>query len=102
VSRDENAARKPVKINETEIAQTIQTLVAERGAGKTICPSEVARAIAGEHPDAWGRLMQPVRRVAVRLAKAGEVAIMRKGKPIEDPDDFKGIYRIGPGAAPTE
>ena len=39
-------------------------------------------------------LSQPVRRVAVSLAQAGEVAILRKGKPV-DPDDFKGVYRIG-------
>lgn len=78
-----------------QIEETMLALVAARGEGKTICPSEVARAIAGEHPDAWGRMMQPVRKVAVRLAKEGKVAIMRKGKPA-DPDDFKGVYRIGP------
>jgi hypothetical protein len=83
-----------------QIEETMIALVAARGEGKTICPSEVARAIAGEHPDAWGRLMQPVRKVAVRLTKEGRVAIMRKGKPA-DPDDFKGVYRIGP-ARPAE
>lgn len=83
-----------------QIEETMLALVAARGEGKTICPSEVARAIAGEHPDAWGRLMQPVRKVAVRLTKEGRVAIMRKGKPA-DPDDFKGVYRIGP-ARPAE
>ena len=83
----------------TQIEETMLALVSERGPGKTICPSEVARAIAGADPDAWGRMMQPVRKVAVRLTKEGKVAIMRKGKPV-DPDDFKGVYRIGP--APDE
>jgi len=83
-----------------QIEETMIALIEKRGEGKTICPSEVARAIAGEHPDAWGRLMQPVRKVAVRLTKEGRVAIMRKGKPA-DPDDFKGVYRIGP-ARPAE
>ncbi|MGU3662842.1 DUF3253 domain-containing protein [Methylobacterium sp. A49B] len=69
-------------------------LVAERGADKTVCPSEVARALGGPHPDGWGPLMQPVRRVAVRLAHAGRIAILRKGKRV-DPDDFRGIYRLG-------
>lgn len=77
------------------IEESMLALVAERGQAKTICPSEVARAIAGAHPDAWGRMMQPVRKVAVRLAKEGKVVIMRKGKPV-DPDDFKGVYQIGP------
>lgn len=77
------------------LEETMLALVAERGPGKTICPSEVARAIGGPHPDGWGPLMQPVRRTAVRLAKEGKVAILRKGRPV-DPDDFKGVYRIGP------
>ena len=39
--------------------------------------------------------MQPIRRMAVRLTKEGHIAIMRKGKPVADPDDFRGIYRLG-------
>jgi hypothetical protein len=46
------------------------------------------------HPDGWGPLMQPVRRQAVRLMKAGRIAILRKGKVVDDPDDFRGIYRL--------
>ena len=82
------------KADEAAIEETLLGLVAERGAGKTICPSEVARALGGPHPDGWGPLMQPVRRVAVRLTKAGRVQILRKGKPVPDPDDFRGIYRL--------
>jgi hypothetical protein len=77
------------------IAETMLALVAERGPGKTVCPSEVARALGGPHPDGWGPLMQPVRRVAVDLMKQGRLVIRRKGRPV-DPDDFKGVYRIGP------
>lgn len=78
------------------LEETLLALVAARGAGKTICPSEVARALGGPHPDGWSPLMKPVRRVAVRLLKQGRVAILRKGRPVEDPDDFRGIYRLGP------
>ena len=77
-----------------KIEDTILSLTGERGPDKTICPSDAARAIGGPHPDGWGPLMIPVRRVAVRLAKEGRVVIYRKGKPV-DPDDFKGVYRIG-------
>jgi hypothetical protein len=90
--------------DDAAIEATMLDLIAERGAGKTICPSEVARALGGPHPDGWGPLMQPVRRVAVRLARDGRIAILRKGKPV-DPDDFRGIYRLtcstgasGPGS----
>lgn len=90
------------KIDAAAITATMLDLVAQRGAGKTICPSEVARALGGPHPDGWGPLMQPIRRVAVSLAHAGRVAILRKGKPV-DPDDFRGIYRLtlpGPDSGP--
>lgn len=75
------------------IAETMLRLVAERGAGKSICPSEVARALGGPQPEGWGPLMKPVRRVAVGLAHAGRLAILRKGQPV-DPDDFRGVYRL--------
>jgi hypothetical protein len=78
-------------------AQTIEAallrLIAEREAGKTLDPQEAARALGGAHPDQWGRLMQPIRRVAVALAEQGRVVILRKGKAV-DPRDFKGVYRL--------
>ena len=83
------------------IEETILRLVAERGAGKTICPSEAARALGGPHPDGWGPLMKPVRAASVRLAHQGKLSILRKGRAV-DPDDFRGVYRLalpqeGPG-----
>jgi Protein of unknown function (DUF3253) len=81
---------------ETLIAleSTLLSLIAARGLDKTICPSEAARALGGDHPDGWGPLMQPIRRVAVRLAKEGRLIITRKGRTV-DPDDFRGVYRLG-------
>lgn len=64
-----------------------------RGATKTICPSEVARDLAGSDETVWRLLMKPIRREAVRLAKEGRIVIRRKGH-IVDPDAFKGIYRL--------
>lgn len=84
-----------VPADETEIARLILALVSERGAQKSVDPTEIARALGGPHPDGWGPLMQPVRLVAVRLAREKQIAILRKGRPV-DPDDFRGIYRLGP------
>ncbi|MGB3624261.1 MAG: DUF3253 domain-containing protein [Henriciella sp.] len=81
---------KPKKKKET-LEEIILRLVEERGAGKTVCPSEAARAF---REDNWQSLMGEVRANAVRLAHRGEIAIYRKGKPA-DPDDFKGVYRLG-------
>jgi hypothetical protein len=75
------------------IETTILRLVAERGAGRSVDPAEAARALGGPHPDGWGPLMQPIRRIAVRLALEGRLVITRKGKPV-DPSDFRGVYRI--------
>jgi hypothetical protein len=83
-------ARKP---SPERISETMLELAAARGADKTIDPAEVARALAGPSPDAWGRVMTDVRRVAIRLMKEGRIVVLRKGKPV-DPDDFRGVYRL--------
>lgn len=81
------------------MSETIEDLVlrlaTERGAGKTICPTEAAKAAAEQRGEEdWNKRLPGVRAAAVRLAKRRGVAIYRKGKPV-DPDDFKGVYRIG-------
>jgi Protein of unknown function (DUF3253) len=77
----------------------LETSMAQRAAqtahDKTFCPSEIAREFGGDHPDGWGPYMLHIRRIAVSLAKSGKLVIYRKGKPV-DPDDFKGVYRLGP------
>ena len=83
------AARADASAIEAELLR----LIAERGPDKTVDPTEAARALGGAHPDQWGPLMQPIRRVAVALAEQGRLVILRKGKPV-DPRDFKGVYRL--------
>ena len=80
--------------DKTLLEETILRLAAEGGPGASFAPADAARAIAGNRSEDWGPLMQPLRRVAVGLAKAGRLVIYRKGKPA-DPDDFKGLYRLG-------
>jgi hypothetical protein len=75
------------------IATTLLRLAGERGPDKTLDPAEAARELGGPHPDGWGPLMQPIRRVAVDLAREGRLIILRKGKPV-DPADLKGVYRL--------
>lgn len=89
----------PRQLDPQQLADRILSLAAARGPTKTICPSEVARDIAGSNEKAWRLLMKPVRAQAITLARAGRVELRRKGRPI-DPDDFKGIYRIA--IKPTE
>ncbi|MGI4747403.1 MAG: DUF3253 domain-containing protein [Janthinobacterium lividum] len=63
--------------------------VIERGADKSICPSEVART----YGDGWNSLMGPVRVAAQALSRDGLIDILRKGRPIE-PDAIKGVIRL--------
>lgn len=72
------------------IETAILTLVEQRGAGKSICPSEAARAL---WPEDWQKRMREVRSAAIGMARKGQISILRKGRPV-DPDDFKGVYRL--------
>jgi hypothetical protein len=75
-----------------DIEQALLRLLAQAGAGRTVNPTDAARALEpGPH---WHLLMPAVRRAAVALAVAGRLVIYRKGKPV-DPYDFKGVYRLG-------
>ncbi len=76
------------------IADAIETAAHERGAGKTICPSEVARTLVGSDEKLWRLLMKPIKAEAMRLAGEGRVDIRRKGRSVA-PESVKGIYRIG-------
>ena len=74
------------------VRDAILALTAARGAGKTIAPEDAAKAISAEN---FVRVLKDVRAEAICLHKAGTVLIYRKGKPVEDPDTFKGVYRLG-------
>ena len=78
---------------EDEIKASIFRLLSKRGTGKTICPSEAARDIAGKDEKKWRLLMKPIKQVAVALALENKIQITRKRKPV-DPLAFKGIYRL--------
>jgi hypothetical protein len=75
------------------IAAAIFALLAARAADGTICPSEVARALAGDEP-AWRALMPEVRRVAAALAQAGSLRVTQLGDEV-DALAARGPIRLG-------
>lgn len=89
-----------MKVSHEQIEATLVGLLAALPPGKSLDPTELARAIAGNDEKVWRLLMVPIRAVAIRLADDGRAAILRKGRPV-DPHDFKGVYRIG-AASPAE
>lgn len=79
----------------------ILALIAASKKGRTIDPTQAARAVyTGEDPEGWRKRLPSVRQAAIHLARSGQISIYRKGKVI-DPNGFKGVYRLGvPGELP--
>lgn len=73
-----------------DIAAEIARQVCVRGAGKTICPSEVARVLAED----WRGLMPVVREVAGEMAARGEIIVTQKGRVV-DAAAARGPIRLG-------
>ncbi|MBU6498922.1 MAG: DUF3253 domain-containing protein [Rhodospirillales bacterium] len=71
----------------------ILRLAAAAGAGRSISPTEVARALAPGPGDAWRSRLTAIRRAAIRLAEAGQIDILRKGKPVAAAD-ARGVIRL--------
>ena len=86
-------SHKPDNLDKA-LEAAILALLKERGAGKTICPSEAARAVAGsEAGDGWQPLMEPARAAARRLVAAGKIVITQGGRVV-DPSRAKGAIRL--------
>ena len=79
--------------DEATITAEILRQTAARGPAKSICPSEVACALAGGDDGPWRPLMTPVRAAAMALQQAGAIEILRKGKPVP-PEQVRGVIRL--------
>lgn len=73
-----------------DLEQAILDLVAAR-APKTICPSDVARAMGDS--DGWRTLMDPVRAAAQRLVAAGRLEVTQRGRVV-DLETARGPVRL--------
>ena len=62
-----------------EIERAIDALLDRRAEGKTICPSEAARALASD----WRPLMEPVRQVAYAMVDEGRLQVTQKGEVVD-------------------
>lgn len=89
---------EPVTELDARLDHAILSLLSERGPGRTICPSEAARAVIAdsEEGDATGRwrtLMEPARAAAARLAAAGRIDVTQKGEVV-DIETARGPVRL--------
>ena len=79
---------------ESHLEAEILRLLAERGPGKTICPSEAARAAAASNDrEAWEPLMQLIRSASLKLVSDGKIVITQAGEVV-DGRTAKGPIRL--------
>ncbi len=79
---------------EAALEEAILRLLRERGAGKTICPSEAARVVAGsDERGEWEPLMELSRAAARRLVAEGRLVITQGGVVV-DGNTAKGPIRL--------
>ncbi len=83
------------------ILQHANRLLSTRVYPKTICPSEIARALSCEELDTlnlsnWRDAMDDIRRVMWEKHEAGEVDIMQKGNIVHAThlEDIRGPIRL--------
>lgn len=75
----------------SDIEGKLLELLYARGAGRSVCPSEVARAI---DPGNWRPLMPEVRKAAASLAALGQAVVTQRGTEV-DALTATGPIRIG-------
>ena len=78
-------------LSEAEIERTIRELLERRGPGRTICPSDAARALGGD--GGFRPLMEPVRAAARAMVARGELEITQSGRAV-DPARARGAIRL--------
>jgi len=71
----------------------ILAAVSTKGARASVSPSQVAILLAGETAG-WQALLPKIRARAVALMEAGKIEILRKGKPVADAGDVRGVIRL--------
>ena len=83
-------------MNAGPVHSEILRLTAMRGAGKSICPSEVARSLS---PQGWRELMPAVRQAAAELQDEGRIQVTQGGEKA-DARSARGPVRLAASARP--
>ncbi|KAF1360807.1 hypothetical protein EJ07DRAFT_164940 [Lizonia empirigonia] len=83
------------------ILQHANRLLSTREYPKTICPSEVARALSSTELSSldvsdWRATMDPIRQIVWEMREAGEVEVLQKGEVVnaERLEDIRGPIRV--------
>ena len=80
------------------MSQTVEAeilrLAAARGPTGSTDPTEVARALAPGPAGRWQSGLGAVRQAAIRLARAGRIDILRKGRVVDPAQPIRGVIRL--------
>jgi len=79
-----------------DIAATIIDLLRRRAPHASICPSDVARALADDEC-AWRALMQPIRDEAAALVRDGRIVMTQRSRQLEPGEPVRGPIRLRRG-----
>jgi Protein of unknown function (DUF3253) len=90
---DDDTPPDPHPITDTTIRDALLALLAARAGGASICPSDVARTLAGD-AGPWRPLMPRVRNVARALVHEGQVQVTQRGSPLSAHAPWVGPIRI--------
>ena len=82
-------SRKPGPLDR-ELEDALLAIAQQRGASKTLCPSEAARRV---RPEDWRPLMERTRNAARRLIATGQLDMLQKGRVV-DASTAKGAVRL--------
>ena len=80
----------PAPPDHAQLRHAILELLERRGEGKTICPSDAARAVAGED---FRPLMDDARAAAAELVAQGEIVVTQRGEVV-DIEQARGPVRL--------
>ena len=83
--------KRGIRTIDRRLEDAVLGLLAQRRRDASICPSEAARAVAGDQD--WRQLMEHARRAARRLAHRDLVQILQGGRVV-NPSDFRGPIRV--------
>ena len=82
---------------DARIRSAMRALLAHRGPGRSICPSDAARIVGGEN---WRAVMEAVHSSARTLARGGELMITARDQALSPDDELRGPIRFRPADRP--
>ncbi len=84
--------RRGLRPIDRRLETELLAFLAQRPAGNSICPSDLARRLERDETH-WRPLLEPIRMAARRLHHAGSVEVLQSGRRV-DPDRARGPIRI--------